>query len=110
MVSNSIVMFNTGTLGDNWVAGSGVTPRMNYSCTAPIAGLTGAGNLEADPLFGDGDGRLSPGSPCVNAGINEEWMPGGVDLDGRPRIDRFVRKVDMGCYEFMPRGSMFSFR
>ena len=31
---------------------------------------------------------LSAASPCVNAGLNQPWMAGGVDLDRRSRLDR----------------------
>jgi len=35
-------------------------------------------------------------------------MTGAVDLDGHSRIDRFSGVVDMGCYEYLPQGFMFS--
>jgi hypothetical protein len=34
-------------------------------------------------------------------------MSGALDLDGRSRIDRFSGIVDMGCYEYLPGGSMY---
>ncbi|MHC4130089.1 MAG: right-handed parallel beta-helix repeat-containing protein [Planctomycetota bacterium] len=90
-------------------------------------GYPGPGNIDADPLFADpdnGDLRLSPDSPCLDAGHNwgvapdladldadgdtNELTP--FDLDGNPR---FVHApvdphpgcgipaiVDMGAYEF----------
>ncbi len=79
-------------------------------------GLTGTGNIDADPLFVDpdnGDYRLSAGSPCIDAG-NNNAVPVGVttDLDGNPRfvddpntIDSGSGDpplVDMGAYEFQP--------
>ncbi len=79
----------------------------------------GTGNIDADPLFVDpdnGDFRLLPGSPCIDAGDNTA-VPGEIttDLDGNPRFvddpdtpdcqqapgtcgDPPV--VDMGAYEF----------
>ena len=54
--------------------------------------------------------RLTAGSPCINAGTNQAWMAGDVDLDGRTRVDRFSRLVDMGCYEYVPVGTLFGFR
>jgi len=74
------------------------------------------GNINQDPLFVDPDGadgivgneddnlRLSPGSPCVDAGDNGAVPPSvTVDLDGHPRIvDGDGKKgavVDMGAYE-----------
>jgi hypothetical protein len=50
----------------------------------------------------DNDYRLAAGSPCIDAGMNEDWMWGTVDLDGNPRIfyGRFSKTVDMGAYEY----------
>jgi len=77
-------------------------------------GWPGLGNIDADPLFVDpdnGDLRLSPGSPCIDAGDNTA-VPEDIetDLDGN---DRFLDDpqtpdtgngeppiVDMGAYEF----------
>jgi len=28
--------------------------------------------------------------------------------DGRPRVDRFFGIVNMGCYEYLPQGAMYS--
>lgn len=80
------------------------------SCTYPIAGLTGEGNIDADPMFVDannGNYHLQSGSPCINAGANQDWMAASMDLDGRPRLDRFTRIIDMGCYEHVFKGSLF---
>ncbi len=77
-------------------------------------GFPGIGNIDADPLFVDPDNgglRLSPGSPCIDAGDNTA-VPDGIDtdLDGNARFvddpdtpdtgfgDPPV--VDMGAYEF----------
>ena len=45
----------------------------------------------------NGDFRPLPGSPVINAGLNQDWMAGTVDLAGQPRIADNV--VDMGAYE-----------
>ncbi len=110
VVSNSIVMYNQGVSGSNWYASAGVTPRFYSGCTMPAAGLEGSDITEADPLFAGpstGDFRLTGQSPCINAGMNQNWMAGATDLAGRPRIDRFMREVDMGCYEYLSQGVMF---
>ncbi len=79
-------------------------------------GWPGAGNRSADPLFVDplnGDLRLLPGSPCIDAG-NNLAVPAGIwtDLDGKLRFlddpltpdtghpGHLWPIVDMGAYEF----------
>ncbi len=45
-------------------------------------GFAGVGNIDADPLFGDPDLRLSADSPCRDAGNNWAVPPDEGDLDG----------------------------
>lgn len=67
-------------------------------------GWEGEGNIDGNPLFADVQGRLSAGSPCIDAGTNDP--PGGlmpIDLEGNPRPldgngDGNV-VADMGAYE-----------
>jgi len=98
MVRNCIVYYNEN--GDFY----GDVPQ--YSC---VPGLSGNGNISTEPCFYDpgtgygnnhtgGDFRLKPISPCINAGINQSWMTGAVDLDNNPRIINGI--VDMGAYEY----------
>ena len=57
--------------------------------------------VAADPMFMDaagGDYRLKAGSPCIDAGLNEDWMSDAQDLEGKPRIQG--KAVDVGAYEF----------
>ncbi|MEN6338346.1 MAG: right-handed parallel beta-helix repeat-containing protein [Phycisphaerales bacterium] len=49
-------------------------------------GWEGEGNIDVDPLFADGEGRLFPGSLCLDAGTNDP--PDGLtplDILGNPR-------------------------
>jgi len=98
--------------GDEIWNNDGSTVTITY--TDVQDSFPGTGNIDADPLFVDpvnGDFRLSPGSPCIDAADNTA-VPVDIitDLDGNPR---FVDDpdtpdsgngdppiVDMGAYEF----------
>jgi len=92
---------------------SGDTVFSNCCLSSAPSGLA-AGNISDDPLFVAngtgygldhvaGDYHLRPNSPCVNSGLNQGWMEGAVDLDGRKRI--FYDVVDMGAYEAVYPGT-----
>jgi parallel beta-helix repeat protein len=83
-------------------------------------GWPGTGNIDADPLFVDpdnGDFRLQPGSPCIDAGDNTA-VPSDIttDLDGNPRFLEIPETpdtgngelpiVDMGAYEALGGGCL----
>ncbi|MDP2896184.1 MAG: right-handed parallel beta-helix repeat-containing protein [bacterium] len=83
-----------------------------YCCIEGWSG-GGEGNISENPQFVDPDGpdndpdtyedndyRIAQGSPCVDAGLNEEWMWSAVDLDGNARIMNGT--VDMGAFEYLP--------
>jgi len=57
-----------------------------------------------------GDFRINGDSPCVNYGTNAPWMADALDLDKRPRLDRFTRLPDIGCYEYLAGGALFRLR
>ena len=40
------------------------------------------------------------------AAANLSWMDNNMDLGGYSRIDRFSGIVDIGAYEFIPRGTV----
>jgi len=101
-LTNCIVFNNNSSINANY---SG-TNYMSWCCTMPLptAGpgdtLIGVSNINFVPLFadaGNGNYRLYPGSPCINAGCNTA-MPLAADLDGNARIVNGT--VDLGAYEF----------
>jgi hypothetical protein len=97
-VINSIVYYNSATEGLNWASSGSDSSVVSYSCLAPDR--IGTGNLVLEPQFVDqssGDFHLLPGSPCIDAGLNDNWMDGAFDLDGKPRI--LNDTVDLGAYE-----------
>jgi len=112
---NSIIYFNYAASVSNYDS----TTVFTNSCTAPKKSGWAPGNITNDPMFvanGSGYGTnhvagnycLQGGAPCVNAGLNQVWMNSATDYDGRSRVDRFSGVVDMGCYEYLPQGSMYS--
>ncbi len=111
-IRNSIIWGNIADGGQQlWES---VQP--DYSCIQDWTG--GAeGNITENPRFVDPDGPddnpdtwednnfyLQRDSPCIDAGQNEDWMVGAVDLDGNPRIlfGGSSATVDMGAYEYNP--------
>lgn len=114
-------------------SGAGVADFLNYSntvfshsCTFPHPG--DAGNMTDDPGFVDsgagygtnhisGDYRLPRRSPCIDKGMNLDYMTNpsilatnewlGKDRDGNTRIRH--KAVDIGAYETrISRGALFS--
>jgi hypothetical protein len=109
-VRNSIIYFNAASSGTNWYWNDPLFPiqqlqlvgeaPFTYSCTTPDPGGVGLGNIVEDPQFFDrtnGNYRLGPTSPCIDAGLNEAWMSSAYDLDGNSRIHNGT--VDMGAWE-----------
>jgi hypothetical protein len=92
-------------------------PVVTYSSIE--LGYSGQGNIDTDPAFADptnGDYRMLPGSPCIDAADNTAVPPTvTVDFDGNPRLvdDPCTEPdtgngappiVDMGAYEYQPCG------
>ena len=115
---NCVLYYNdAGQAGTSNYYATATGISLSNCCFAPA--LTAAytnysgNNIANDPLFAGwtaGNYRLSGGSPCINAGVNQAWMLDGHDLDGHHRLDRFQKTVDMGCYEYVPRGAVVNIR
>jgi hypothetical protein len=101
-----------GNIPNNWYD---TNSFFTNSCTYPTQSTWQVAdrNITNDPFFvstNTGNYHLRQDSACINAGANayvRTNMP--ADLDGRSRIDHYSRIVDMGCYEYLPSGSMYSF-
>jgi parallel beta-helix repeat protein len=94
-----------------WKNGDGT---FTNCCLSPAfsAAVTNINTVTNNPQFvnlANENYHLSQGSPCINAGMNRDWMNGAVDLDGHGRLDRYSGIVDMGCFEYLPAGSMYRF-
>jgi hypothetical protein len=93
--------------------GNELSGSLTVSYSNVQGGFTGAGNIDADPLFADpamGDYSLLPASPCIDAGDNAAVPPAIVaDHAGMTRFvddpsapDTGVGPapvIDMGAYE-----------
>ncbi len=119
-VCNSILWNDTASLCGPEICKDAGTINITYSDVK--MGYIGTGNIDADPKFVDPNGedgtpgtaddnlRLSPWSPCIDAGDNSCYTDSQVDLDGNPRfVDDYSTAdkgsgtapiIDMGAYEF----------
>ncbi len=109
LLVNCIVYGNSAPSGSNYMLFANMTA--SNTCAAPL--LAGSGNTATNPAFAApaaDNFRLAAGSPCLDAGLTEDWLRDTRDLDGHARVDRFSGRVDMGAYEFVPGGMMTLFR
>lgn len=112
-IRNSIVYSNEAPVGPNFSGYSTQYTWFTNSCITNPTMPQGSGLVTEYPKFVDPAGnnyRLASGSPCINMGLNQDWMTNAVDLDGRRRLDWAGGLVDIGCYEYVPRGTMFRFK
>ena len=120
-LKNCIVAFNTvcGEREDAnyWNNVNTLTAANFINCCSDLANnkfSSGNGCVIANPKFVDpanGDFSLQPNSPCVDAGLDADWMVGRKvkDLAGSVRISS--EHVDIGCYEcYFPLGLMMMFK
>lgn len=114
VVHNTIIYNNYSAptyIGSNVYIRDESSCTFSYSCIAPLQ--SGAGNIASDPQFASfagADYHLARSSPCMNKGLNQSWMNGAFDLDNHSRIDRLSGIVDIGCFEYIPKGTMFTIR
>ena len=112
---NSIIYYNSAVFsGTNWYLHGTVGESyisFDNCCTMPrMFPEYGVSNIVEAPAFIDVDGGdydIASNSPCINAGINADWMSApqswmdvSRDLHGDPRL--VGEYVDIGAYEFQP--------
>ena len=124
-IINSILWKNDDTAGSHQDLSAqvrGSTYYISYSCISGIDIADGVGNINTDPLFLDPDGfdfiygnldddlRLSPGSPCIDAGDGSALpIELQLDLQGFQRCMDDPFTPDTGIYpgpEFDPNGAV----
>jgi len=107
-LTNCIVWGNSAVSVGDQIESMGGNMVVTYSCIQ--GGYSGAGNIDANPLFMDPDGadgilgnldddlRIQDHSPCVNSG-DDSVFPVGIDKDlySNPRITGIA--IDMGPHE-----------
>jgi plastocyanin len=118
VINNSIFTGNLPTASQVAIGGQG-TDEVFFSIVEGGYTGSGAGNLDADPMFVDssnGDYRLMPGSPAVDAGSTIRYVNGPLsDLVGGARVlddpntpDTgeviLGATIDIGAYEFQVGG------
>ena len=76
---------------DNLNAGNDVGGGSASFACLPTLSVAGVGNFTNAPSFVNepaGDFRLATGSPCTNAGTNQDWMVGALDLGPAAHCER----------------------
>ena len=102
-IRNTIIRGNRSTTGDE----SNLTADSNVKLENVMTrGVDREGIITGEPVFVDADNRdwRLRYCACVDAGLDESWMTDGLDLDGKARV--VGEHVDLGCYEYVPTGSL----
>lgn len=119
-VENTIFYGNTcsaalsGTASPEWHRLDGNGPFCHHCAFPPGTpqdGYIGTSSLRVDPLFKSSSNfRLRSNSPCHAAGLIDGWLgaASATDLDGVPRTHN--GKVDIGCYQSPPNGTLLLVR
>ena len=93
-LTNTLVWGNT-------IALSGATAASAGNCNIQDDVFAGSGgNISSDPLFRNsaiGNYILATTSPCLDAGVEQDWMADAFDLAGGKRFVNLA--PDIGCYE-----------
>lgn len=103
-VFNNIIWGNgsrqDASVDRNWsVVSGGSTANMRNNCTTRIADISGAGNIESDPVFVGGVPPKTKGwSPCRNAGDKALGTDSARDIFGGSRLQG--GEIDIGCFEW----------
>ncbi|MCX6992889.1 MAG: hypothetical protein NT011_07070 [Kiritimatiellaeota bacterium] len=117
-IENTIIWGNRGSgINSNWYISRTdpaltmvtftnclTSPNIVHACASAVNTITN------DPRYvnaATGDFRLQSDSPCINAGVNRDWMEGARDFYGNRRIDNFRKTVDIGACEYLGKGTLF---
>ncbi len=108
--ANCIIYTNyaAGSVYSNWSSSAFFTNCCIGWQSSPA--ISGVNNFTNAPLFADpvaGNFRLASGSPCIDSGVNLDWMAGALDLARRPRINPITGVADRGAYESAPIITLF---
>jgi hypothetical protein len=95
-IQNSIIYYNTAAFDENY-AGPGGIP--SYSCIDSPAVNLSLNNFTNPPgIISLDNPRLVRSAAGYNAGLNQGWMAGQLDLDGNPLVVNTTS--DLGAYEY----------
>jgi len=99
VIRNCIIWYNTCDRSTTNIYSFNSPAPVYEHCCIPEP-TNGTGLVQAAPQFEDvydGGYNLLATSPCMDAGTNQPWMAGAVDLSGYPRI--YNQVVDIGVDE-----------
>ena len=119
-INEETAVTNAVTAEVNVSVAPGGTASFSHCCAPELAAIASGtvtvdAGVTADPKFNFGAKASLPywgllnGSPCLNAGVEAEWMEDATDLVGEPRIRN--RVPDIGAYEGeLPGGTVIFVR